>query len=60
MEQKQFEEFKRTYRQKKQIVQPLLTRGPKAYDSPLPWIDDNSMDLYVEKIRDAIKKATGR
>ena len=60
MKQKQFEEFKRNYKEKKQIVQPLMTSSPMTYSSPMPWIDDHSMDLYVEKIRDAIKKATGR
>jgi hypothetical protein len=54
MDEKQFEEFKRTY---KRAGQPITT-APLVYGSILPW-NDHPMNLYVKKVHDAVDRATG-
>ena len=58
--QKEFDEFMRMYKLKQPAPRPHPTGVPKAYGMLNPWEEDHSMERYVEKIRDAIEKATGR
>lgn len=64
MNEKEFQEFlkkhQQTREQKEPHVQPWATSGPHDYAIPFPWVDDHSMERYVEKIRAAIDKAAGR
>ena len=63
MNEKEFQEFlkkhQQTKEQKEPHVQPWATSGPHDYAIPFPWVDDHSMERYVEKIRAAIDKAAG-
>jgi triacylglycerol lipase len=62
MNEKEFEEFLRKHHetkdQKKWQGPPQATMDSKFFGIPFPWVDDHSMDLYVDKIRAAIDKAT--
>ena len=58
--EKELQEFMQIYEQKHQQFQAPSPGPLKAYGMSYPWGKDHSMESYVEKIRDAIEKATGR
>jgi triacylglycerol lipase len=63
MNEQQFQEFLKKHEQTRKRdephVRPWVMSGPRTYAMPFPWVDDHSMDRYVEKIRAAIDKAAG-
>lgn len=58
--QKEFDEFMLMYKLKQPPPKSHSTGVPKAYGMLNSWEEDHSMERYLEKIRDAIEKATGR
>ncbi len=63
MSQKEFEEFLQKHQQakeqKERHLRPWVANGPREYSMPFPWVDDHSMERYIEKIRASIDKASG-